>query len=200
MGTILNRPQGYIVTINIPTGYAQATLTYSGPTVSGKAATVLGFSLGEEGTLTGLVDGLEAAFIAHLSAIQHDSFTLTNIRAVDNENVHEKSVSIEGNASSDLAPPNVALLIKKTSNLRGRQHRGRNYWPGFLFDGYIRDDGTISPVEVAGLDTAFSDFNDELVGLGYFPTILHNDPGTTPTAVTGGGIESRVATQRRRLR
>lgn len=188
------------MTVNIPTGYAQITIGYSGPTVSGKAATVLGYSLGEEGTLEGLVDIVEASFIAHLSAYLHDSFTVTNLRAVDNEHVAEKSVAIEGGRSGSNAVPNTALLVKKTTNLRGRQFRGRNYWPGFLSDEIVADDGTISPTFVETMDEQFLEFNTELTTNGYFPAILHNDEATPPTAITGGGVELRAATQRRRLR
>lgn len=188
------------MTVNIPTGNAQVTLTYSGPTVSGQAATVLGFGLGEEGTLPGLVNAVEAAFIAHLSDYQHVAFTLVNIRAIDNTNVYEKAVTIGGNVTGDLAPPNTSVLIKKTSDLRGRAFRGRNYWPGFLLDSNIYDDGTINPAWLEVLQDQFNLFGEELIGIGYFPRILHNDAVLDPTPVTGGGVENRVATQRRRLR
>lgn len=188
------------MTINIPTGYAQATINYSGPTVTGKAATVLGFSLGEEGTLEGLCTAIEAAYNTNLAPWLHTAFTVTSVRAIDNVNVHEKSMSIDGIRTGDLAPPNVALLTKKTTALRGRKFRGRNYWPGLMKDDNIEDDGTLIGGYVNQLNDAFAGFNGDLNMLGYFPVILHNDAEVPPTPVTGGGVESRVATQRRRLR
>lgn len=188
------------MTINIPVGFAQATINYAGPTVTGKAATVLGFSLGEEGTLQGLCNGIEAAYNVNLAPYLHTAFTVTSVRAVDNENVHEKAVNIQGQMTGDLAPPNASLLVKKTSALRGRKFRGRNYWPGLMKDQNVLDDGTLIAGYVADMADAFDGFNTDLFTLGYFSVILHNDPETVPTPVTGGGVESRIATQRRRLR
>lgn len=188
------------MTIFIPEGYAQATLVFSGPTDTGKCITTQAFSLGEEGTLEGLCTIIGAAFLAELSTYMSDSYTLLSVEAISATESAEVVHNIPGDGSLPPSPPNTTLLGRKITNLRGRKHRGRNYWPGFLTDSNVGTDGTIETSALNGLQGVFDSYGTEIYAAGYFACILHNDEATPPTPITNYVLDGKAATQRRRMR
>lgn len=188
------------MTIVIPAGYCQISINFEGPTVSGEAVVTSGWSLGEEGTLIGLCQLVGVGITDHIMPYMHDAFTLTSVSGITATEVAEFPVAYTGEKSGDLAPPQVSLLTRKVSALRGRANRGRNYWPGLLLDTDIADDGTITNVYVTTLQGAFDAYGAEFAATNYSGCILHNDALLAPTDITGYIVENRVATQRRRLR
>lgn len=188
------------MSIDIPGGWIQATLTFTGPTASGNAALVLAFEVSGAGSYEDMANAIFEAWGDHVAPNQHEAFTLVSVRVVDNSFAYELNGSTPGVRTGDLAPPNVAALVKKTSDLRGRKYQGRNFWPGMLNDDDINDDGTIKQARYGTLGSTVGEFFIALGNANMGLVLLHNDPGTPPTVVTGGGLERRVATQRRRLR
>jgi|ERR1700681_4508308 len=106
--------------------------------------------------------------------------------------------------------PNVAVLMKKTSGLGGRQNRGRTYMPFALDANVVNENGTIPAVNVASYTSlgmamlaqltldgepmviAHRVFNVPLAP--HYVTAIHTGP-----LVTAYNCESTIATQRRRL-
>jgi len=188
------------VTIFIPEGNAQATMVFSGPTDTGNAITTFGFSLGEEGTLTGLCNAIGASFIAELLPSLSNRYTLTKVEAISATESAEVVFNAEGDQAGMPPAPNTCLLGRKGTSLRGRKHRGRNYWPGMITESMVDESGFISAGPLEGLQGAFDLWGASIDGLGYFGCILHNDEETEPTGITSYILDSKVATQRRRMR
>lgn len=73
------------------------------------------------------------------------------------------------------------------------------YLPGVLLDSDVTDGGTLPGPTQVSLQGTMAYLYDLLETIDVQLVILHSDVGA-PTLVTGGGVESTVATQRRRLR
>lgn len=131
-----------------------------------------------------------------------------------------------GTAAGTVLPPNVAVLIRKTTALGGRRGRGRMFLPGML-ESFADNAGNVSTSSQGSFNTAFAAYLAALgaaAGGGELPVIpllLHNNSTTTtrssgggsttvtvtegaagpvPTVITGFQCDPKVATQRRRLR
>lgn len=187
--------------VSIPAGFVQVTMNYTGPTNSGEAATVLGFTDGGGVDLAVISQEMNTAWGTDVMPLMHDSFTFTGSRVI---NASAEGVAsyggVNGNRTGALAPPNTTCLVRKQSNLRGRENRGRMYLPGMLLDGDIFDDGTIDISIVAAITTAVQTFLTNVAAAnGYGQVILHSG-ASAPTIVDSISTENRVATQRRRLR
>ena len=109
-------------------------------------------------------------------------------------------VAVTGTGSSGDVNPNMAMLIRKITNEGGRKGRGRMFWP--VAEDQVAQAGVLktSPDQVAAMDTALSDWHDDLVAADLQPVLLHNDSGDPPTVITAWSTQSTTATQRRRLR
>jgi hypothetical protein len=188
------------MSIDIPTGWAQVTLGWSGPTDTGKAATVLAFNVETFDTFAEVAASVAAAFGSHLIPLLDSSWTCNSITVMDNTFAFTQTYALTGTRSGDCPPPSVAVLVKKIGAERGRANRGRNYWPGFVHSGDLDESGYIDAGWFASLSNAFYDFGAAIATDGATPVILHNDPELPPTAVIAGSVEQKVATQRRRLR
>jgi hypothetical protein len=120
------------------------------------------------------------------------------------------AANVGGNAVATV-PPNVALLIKKTTGLGGKRNRGRSYFPFILADASVNENGTITPLTVAAYQVAATAFlgvlNGDLTPMG-IENRTFNQPlpphhvthiSRSVADVTSYGVEPLVATQRRRL-
>lgn len=200
MRTILNCSEVQ-VPIVIPTGFFQMTIGFDGPTRSGKAATVLGFTIGGSIDLYASADLVLAAWIEHMLPLQHEAFILARARAVTATDAYEPILTPqEGSRTGDLSPPNVACLVRKQTSGRGRYAQGRMFLPGVLNDGDVYDDGTLNPTRVASIQAGLAGLDADPSADGVNGVVLHNDGAHTPTSVTQYLCQTRVATQRRRLR
>jgi hypothetical protein len=120
------------------------------------------------------------------------------------------SAPVRGVIAVDMAPQNVAVLIKKKTNLGGRANQGRWFFPGILTDGAVNAVGALTPVF---RDLVQGQANAWMIGMQIndpnYPTLnpylLHRpDPVTgatqLPTEISALQVDATVATQRRRLR
>lgn len=130
--------------------------------------------------------------------IGQDGPTLVNI---------SDETPVAGTIASDTVPQNTATLVRKRTDLGGRRGRGRLYLPG-VPETEVNAVGTLTPAYVSAHQAAFDDWHTYLTaGVGarlYPPVILHRSEGIgtepPPTPIARFAVESRVATQRRRLR
>ena len=107
-------------------------------------------------------------------------------------------------------PPSVALLLKKSTGLGGRQNHGRTYMPFVLLQAQVNENGTIPSATLAAFDTIAAQFVNDLIADGIPMVIAHKTfnaplPPHHVTALHTGPLvtswtsESLIGTQRRRL-
>ncbi len=118
--------------------------------------------------------------------------------------------TILGADATNKAPPNVALLVKKTTGLGGRKNHGRSYFPFFIGTAQVSENGTIDGVTLAALDLVMAGFLAQLT-LDTIPMVIAHKTFNVPlpphfvTAFHTGPLvttyanEPLIATQRRRL-
>lgn len=101
-------------------------------------------------------------------------------------------------------PVGETLLIQKRTARVGRRFRGRMYFPALqVTEGAVDHMGNLSSAAMSALHTIFDSTLANLPDDGTCTTvILHAGTGTlpAPTPITSFGIQSKMATQRRRLR
>lgn len=124
---------------------------------------------------------------------------LTRVSAEDGAgNIASLETTHAGGASGDQAPPNVTYLIKKLTGLSGRRNQGRMYLPGPP-EGAITAGGSLSGPGRAAAQDAVNDWVAALDGVDLGLILLHSD-SSVATSIYALSVESKVATQRRRLR
>jgi len=97
--------------------------------------------------------------------------------------------------------PNVAYLIHKATIFGGRAGRGRMFVPG-VAESSVNQAGDVDGGSVTALQGAVDALIADLNTAGMIPVLLHGaaSPLTVPSTITTMTVDSRVATQRRRLR
>lgn len=114
--------------------------------------------------------------------------------------VGEVLVSTAGTNAGSGPPNNVAFLIKKNTNSPGRRNRGRMYWPmSHGGETFIDQTGTLAGALVTSWQGWLSGLMTELNARGLTPVLFHSD-GSASTEITSFSIDTKVATQRTRLR
>jgi hypothetical protein len=92
----------------------------------------------------------------------------------------------------------VAQLIKLLTAVRSRSSRGRVYLPP-PGDGDVNSSGFLLNQQIVDLTAAWTQLYANWAGVGFTPAVLsRTDSVAYP--ITGFAVDSKVATQRRRLR
>jgi hypothetical protein len=116
--------------------------------------------------------------------------------------------TVQGDAIAASQPANIATLVRKRTNVSGRRHRGRWYWPGLLTDADVDETAGILPAKVSTLQTAFSLVLSNIQGHANVDqmVLLHSyetDPPApnqaAPTPIGVLAVDNLIATQRRRI-
>jgi hypothetical protein len=118
--------------------------------------------------------------------------------------------TINGSDVVDKVPPNVAVLIKKSTGFGGRSNHGRTYFPFLLSQANCAENGTISGATISAYNTVCAAMLAQLLVDGTGMVIAHkvfNTPLpphhvtsiTMGAPVTSWAVEPLVGTQRRRL-
>lgn len=183
----------------IPTGYFLAAYQFDAPSPGGQRRSVC--TMGHQGTLI-------LATLADLAVSFEDevwgpmgsaSYTYRGVIAYTETTSLEVPLNRPGTLSATPAAPNTALLVRKLTGSRGRENRGRNYWPGMVYESDVDAAGVINSVQVGGFQGNFDSWYSSLAALEVEPYILHNDI-SDPTPVLQFQVDNVVSTQRRRLR
>lgn len=110
---------------------------------------------------------------------------------------------VPGTSSGSSIPPNVAVIIRKSTELGGRAGRGRMFFPG-VSEGLITPAGVLDGTLV---DQIQGDIEDFVVNLGTLPSgelgpvLLHTSGSVIPpTPIVSFTVDTLVGSQRRRLR
>lgn len=106
-----------------------------------------------------------------------------------------------GTAGADGVVPSVACLVTKNTAFGGRPGRGRTYWP-FCLATWPDDGGVLGPGVVTTITNVFETFRTQMDTGGYPLAVEHSagSPLSLPSDILSFACQSRVATQRRRLR
>lgn len=188
----------------IPAGFAQVNLRWTGGGIDGFAECALGFQNGSGATVNAIGTNVNAQYTANnLDDWQAVGLTYVGCLVKVGPNSTGPSLFVstsnQGDVAGGMTPVNTAALVTKSTTLGGRQGRGRMYWPG-VPESSVGDDGSLTGSYVSGLQAALTSFFTALAGLDLDHYLLHTDPATSPTLVQSVVVQSRVASQRRRLR
>lgn len=191
----------------IPVDYAQANFRFTGTGVPEGAEFTMGFNVELfSGTVA---DAATAAYDAWVTAGMAANFAttcaLTSVLMKFGPNDTGPSAVDSGNVpgtnAGPQAPPNVAILVRKNTGFGGRAGRGRFFLPGFP-EGNIGAAGELGGTSFSDLQSDVNALFNAWVTAGLVPTLLHNvgSPISAPIPITSFTVDSKVATQRRRLR
>jgi hypothetical protein len=199
----------------IPVGFAQVTIPFLHTGSPREAVITFGVSSSAwGGDYQGMCDAILTVWMGSLGNEQDSEVTIGPVRASIGQDGGDP-ISAEGTATDNggrgqaTLPSNVALLVKKASNVGGRRGRGRFYVPWIIADGEAGDVGNIDGTALAAFNVDAANFrNDLALGTGIDSEapmyILHDSSGSgtepAPSQVTALVVDPLVATQRRRLR
>lgn len=191
----------------IPTGYAQCNIRFGGTGAPNGAEVALGLYVQEHGGSPGDVAAdvrdvlVESGIMGSVPSTWNTRNILVKFGPSATGPSAELAVVIVGGSAGLAAPPQNSLLVRKTTLLGGRSGRGRIYWPG-VQEAQVDQAGALAAPYREGLQTGFTAFHAGLNALSLPPVVLHGAgaPLTVPTPVANFIVDSRLATQRRRLR
>jgi len=104
-----------------------------------------------------------------------------------------------GSPGQPALPPNNAVLIRKVTALGGRHGTGRMYVPGQI-ESEVDNAGLISGASLANIQAGATGMLGDLSANDMPMYVLHDSALIAPTLVTALSVQSRIATQRRRIR
>lgn len=192
----------------IPVGYSQVNLKFTGAAVPRGAEVTFGVANTTFLSPTGvaaLVEDSLGDFTAWASFSNLAKITSILVKNGPNATgpFAEVPANSGGTGTSEAAPPNVAVLVRKHTAYGGRAGSGRFYFPSPL-DNVVDGAGNLLSGTRTALQNAFDAFAMSL-DANLIPLVLLHGPNSpigdsAPTPITGLNVDSRVATQRRRLR
>lgn len=194
----------------IPVNWANWIMRYSFEGDAEPMITTMGVNVSTWGG--DYVEGLEwlsdlwlAAIVSSLSeTVTSGPYSLAVGQDGGDPITYEYPATNAGDESGFPMWPNSAVLIRKDTASGGRRNRGRMYVPGFGLRSLVTPAGLIDP-------SYLEDFNTNLAtmlatinaGTGFNATnlgVLHSEPPSAPAVITSLVAQSKLATQRRRLR
>jgi len=126
------------------------------------------------------------------------NFTSTDIGSLSGA-IDVISDTTAGSSGSAISTNAACALVKWNGGTRSKSSRGRTYF-GPMQEGFINSDGrTITSTQLALFNTCFTNFRASLSTAGY-PLVVLSRKLSTATLITSSGVESVIATQRRRIR
>jgi hypothetical protein len=200
--------------LNLPTGYCMETLTFSGVGLPNGAAITLAHQLTGTGqtptSVAGVLAGKWAALFFVSGGPWPAALTVQDLTVKFGPLATGGSATVAvgiaaGAAAGDMIVPNSAPLVQKQTALGGKRGRGRLFMPP-VTEGTVGNGGILSSGFISSTQASFDAFVTQLGTSNLPPVLLHRyDPALgqspmTPTAITAMVLQSRVATQRNRLR
>ncbi len=190
--------------MEIPAGYAQVNLIFTGAGVPRGAQVTFGVG----GTLSAAAlpataDLVANTWLARIAPRIPSTVTLSSVRVKLGPNdtgvAIERSYAHAGLKNTEVDSPQVTILVRKVTARGGRQGRGRMFHPG-VEEGSTLSGGLFLASALASLITSFENFRTDLANAAVPMVLLHNDPLLLPDTITSLDVQQLVATQRRRLR
>lgn len=190
----------------IPAGYAQVNFVFTGSNLPTGAECTLGLEVdGYAGTPQDLAEDCYNAWRDNMLAVQVSTTILSEARIKMGPNDTGANAAFAGTnggaIGSAAISPNVAVLVSKNTIFGGRAGRGRFFYPGTT-ESDTQGDGGVDAAYLAAAQTAVDGLWTDLTAVSALPSLLHgaDSPLSVPTPIGSFTVQSRVATQRRRLR
>lgn len=187
----------------IPVGFAQVNYRFTGGGVPRGAECTLGVDhQAFVGTTADLADAMATLWEDNWLPQQITDISLASVLVKKGPNTTGQSAEVfpglQGPNALQGTPPQVAILVKKVTALGGREGRGRMYIPGYS-EGDVTTAGEITGADLTSLQASADTFLSDAIAADIQPVLLHNS-ATAPTEILSFQVDSRVGTQRRRLR
>lgn len=185
----------------IPAGFGQVNILMA----YGFAFTdcMTSFGIQADGDASDIAEDIHQAVDGTLNSFITSAVGFTGVEVITPTIIGESTGGvIAGAISAESTPPNVAILAKKLTGLRGRSNNGRNFFPG-IQESNVNDDGDLDAGFLAGVQTGLDDFYDAVTAItGVTEVVLLHAEGSVqaPVLMSGWLASSKVATQRRRLK
>lgn len=193
----------------LPDGYGIATATWLVAGAGSPGMNVFGYDASALDADTVATTWMQ--FFEDLLPQLANAVTIENVKTVQRDglvySVGEAgpSVSGQGQINTPTVPSNTTWLIRKRSNLMGRENQGRMYLPG-VPEAAVNASGEVDPSTRAALQGLIID-GWTVANAAAPMVLLHRNPldpddynASPPTPVVQLLLDSRVATQRRRMR
>jgi hypothetical protein len=188
--------------MNIPSGFAMVRHFFTASSVGREAMFAYGVSL--DGALTGpqvansMHDGISP--LVNDACPSTAALIRTEVQYGPNPSgpTFTHIETITGGYTGNIGAPQVAVLVKKITAFGGRTQRGRFYIP-FISEAAIDEGGVLTSAYYTQLDVEVQAILAAYSGADYPWVLLHTSPSASPTAVVSLELETKVATQRRRL-
>lgn len=193
--------------MEIPTGYGQLNMKFTGSAIPTGAEMTVGFDhTGFVGDPSDAADSFQTDLVAaavddmYCNTVEMSSL-LVKFGPNDTGPSFEKSVSLVGNQNTSSAGPNVTVLLQKITAFGGRAGRGRMYLPG-IPENSIENDGLLATSYFTAWDEVWDAFRIATAASDLPLSLLHSadSPISVPTPITRINLDPKTATQRRRLR
>ena len=193
--------------MQIPVGFAQANLRFTGANIPTGAEVTLGLDVaGFAGTVVQCAQGvLQELIDSNVKRNWVNDQTLSEVEVKYGPNATGPSAkvpaSLTGLKTDSPLPANVTALANKNTAFGGRAGKGRLYLPGMAEED-LDDTGKFSSGFVIALQGDLELFRTGLEAQDIGIVLLHGDgpPLSIPTPVTSFTVQALPATQRLRLR
>jgi hypothetical protein len=190
----------------IPSGYAQINWQFTGTSCPLGADVTLGVDVSSyAGTAQDAANDARDIWVTEMLPQMVSTVTLSNTHVKFGPNAtgpaaDSGSSNVGGGGNPGIAPQ-VAVLIHKATLFGGHAGRGRMFVPGAMESDVnnagILDSGTLGAWQ-GNADSLLSALATALL----IPVLLHSagSPLSTPSTILSLDVDSKVSTQRRRLR
>lgn len=191
----------------IPTGYAQANYFFTGVALPTGAQITMGYDIGEfAGTASDAAETLANLWASEdMDNFQVNGCALTKVLVKFGPNSTgpsgEYPTTVTGFEDHESVPPNTSALVRKITDSGGHAGRGRFYIP-CIRENLVAESGALDTGWLAARQPNLDDWLAGQIAADLPPVVLHGEdsPLTIPSPINALVLDSRVATQRRRLR
>lgn len=192
----------------IPVGFANARFIFQCNGIVDEMGFSIGFDVGLGQDATSIAIDAESAFATTVwgnGANASDQYTFVGVSVtemgVSGPFLGQQFTNTPGTLTNAVPPSNLSLLVNKQTALGGRKNRGRIFMPtAIVFEVEVDQAGDLTSGTVAGQQTNWAAFFAALGTATLTPYLLHSNPADAPTEITGFLVQSKMATQRRRMR
>lgn len=187
----------------IPAGFGQLTYVFSGPSLPFGAVSTIGVDLqGYPGIDAEAADDAYLAFQNSLLQSMSSTVRLARVELKRGPNATGPTTISGGESvgaqSGAVSPPGVALLVHKNTAIGGRQGRGRMFLPGVV-EAAVNEAGQLADLFRIDLQGNANEYAGAMNAANLPLQLLHGD-AMAPTDIINMTADTRVATQRQRLR
>lgn len=191
----------------IPTGFVQVTFHYQLPNDLEDMLTSIGLAVTD---VVDIVDaqGLAESWAGWQSTLVGGNYVLSQMDVLIGSGAppyvkQEFPITGVGFGGTATIPQNSSYLVKKITLAAGHSQRGRMFVPGVI-EGKVSNAGAIASGDVSTANDGLDDFRLYAEGTapwdGLFLLHSSDSPALAATAISQLLLDSRIATQRRRLR